>query len=319
MSMELESGKKSCEAESGKKSCEAESGKKSCEAESGKKSAAQPLESGKKQPREQSEMGAYNRLEKPLLRVSFVLFLALHLAALLVIPLFKPVSVPEEISIDIDLLPDSVALDHAPAAKQPEPINILPQLPKKFTLQKPMPLPIDPEPAPELAEAKPTPVDKQPVEDTIERTTPSEENVLKVSEALQRLALEKLRSQKHKETKRDATISNKIQKAIASINKLKDSGTLTTNYQTALRVAIKRNFILPDIYDLKNANIEVKLEIRIDARGNLLRMRVLRSSRNRVFDDLAMAAVRNTSPFPIPPMALVDKQIIVILTPLMTG
>ena len=278
-------------------------------------------ESGKKQPHEQSEMGADNRLEKSLLRGSFVLFLALHLAALLVIPRFQPVSAPQEISIDIDLLPDSVALEPAPAAQQPEPVNILPQLPKKFTLQQPRPLLIDPEPAPELVAAKPAPApaDAQPVEDSIERTTPNEENVLKVNEALQRLALEKLRSQKHQETKRNTTLSNKMQKAITSLNTLKDRGWLATNYQTALRVAIKRNFILPDIYDLKNAHIEVKLEIRIDTRGNLLRMRVLKSSRNKIFDELAMAAVRNTSPFPRPPTALVDKQIIVILTPLITG
>ena len=275
----------------------------------------------KLQPYRHGDAASYSRLEKHLLRGSFVLFLALHLVALLVMPMFKPIPVPDEISIDIDLLPDSVAIDHAPVAKQPEPVNILPQLPKKFTLQKPMPLPIDPEPDPELAETKPEPTqqDKPPVEETVERKPTNEENVLKVNEALQRLALEKLRSQKHKETKRDAKLNKKMQKAIATLNKLKDDGTLMSNYQTALRVAIKRNFILPDIYDLRNASIEVKLEIRIDARGNLIRMRVLKSSRNKVFDDLAMAAVRNTSPFPIPPMELVDKQIIVILTPLMTG
>lgn len=277
-------------------------------------------ESSQRMHHEHRTMGAYSNLERTLLRGSFVLFLVLHLAALLVIPLFKPVLVPDEISIDIDLLPDSVAIDHAPVAKPPEPVNILPQLPKKFTLQKPMPLPIDPEPAPELAEAKPEPAQEdKPIEEKVAQTTPNEENVLKINEALQRLALEKLRSQKHKETKRDAKLNKKMQKAIATLNKLKDNGTLATNYQTALRVAIKRNFILPDIYDLKNASIEVKLEIRIDARGNLLRMRVLKSSHNKVFDDLAMAAVRNTSPFPIPPAELVDKQIIVILTPLMTG
>ncbi len=264
--------------------------------------------------------GSYSRRERHLLRASFVMFLVLHLAALLVIPLFKPpVPEPDEISIDIDLLPDSLALDQAPTTEPPELVNILPQLPKKFTLQKPLPLPIDPEPAPKLAEHKPAPKDKPPVEDPIERTSLNEENVLKVNEALQRLALEKLRSQQHKEKKRDANISSKMQKVIANVSRLKNSGTLAANYQTVLRVAIKRNFILPDIYDLKNANIKVKLEIRIDARGNLLRMRVIKSSRNRIFDDLAMAAVRNTSPFPIPPSELVDKQIIVILTPLMTG
>lgn len=275
------------------------------------------LGSVNKQPYEQSEM--YSKLERHLLRGSFVLFLTLHLAALLVIPLFRPTTVPDEISIDIDLLPDSMVLDHALAPEQPEPANILPQLPKKFTLQKPLPLPIDPEPAPELAEAKPVNETPPPVADTRALTRPDEENVLKINEALQRLALEQLRAQKSKEAKRTANLSRKMQKAITSLNKLKDSGASATNYQAALRVAITRNFILPDIYDLKNANIEVKLEIRIDARGNLLHMRVLKSSRNKVFDDLAMAAVRNTAPFPLPPQELIGKQIIVIVTPLMTG
>ena len=275
------------------------------------------LARGKTHPYEQSEM--YSKLERHLLRGSFVLFLTLHLAALLVIPLFKPIPVPDEISIDIDLLPDSVALDHDHVPKQPEAANILPQLPKKFTLQKPMPLPLDPEPAPELAEAKPASETPPPVADTRVRTSPNEENVLKINEALQRLALEQLRAQKNKEAKRSAKLSRKMQKATNTLNKLKERGALATNYQTALRVAITRNFILPDIYDLKNANIEVKLEIRIDARGNLLHMRILKSSRNKVFDDLAMTAVRNTAPFPLPPQELIGQQIIVIVTPLMTG
>ena len=256
-------------------------------------------------------VASYNSLEQHLLRGSFALFLVLHLSALLVIPLFKPVPEPEEISIDIDLLPDSLDLADVPVVQKPKPVNILPQLPKKFVLQKPLPLPIDPESAP-------VPDDK-PAENISERTIPKEENALKVNEALQRLALEKLRSQKHKEKKRDAALSHKMQKAITNLNRLKDSGALAANYQAALRIAIRRNFILPDIYDLKNANIEVKLEMRIDARGNLLHMRLVKSSRNKIFDDLAMAAVRNTSPFPIPPAELIDKTIFVNLTPLMTG
>lgn len=264
--------------------------------------------------------GAYKSLEKTLLRASFVLFLVLHVVVLLSIPLFNPVAEPPEISIDIDLLPDTALLDPAPVVEKPKEINILPQLPKKYVLQKPRPLPVEPEPAPELAESEPEPQkNKPPIEEKVTNNTNNEENLLKINEALQRLALEKLRTQKRKETKRQADISNKMQQAIASLKSLRHSSALAANYQTALRIAIKRNFILPDIYDLRNASIEVRLEIRIDARGNLLRMKMLKSSRNKVFDDLAMAAVRNTSPFPIPPVELVDKKIIVILTPLMTS
>ncbi len=263
-------------------------------------------------------MNAYNKLEKHLLRGSFVLFLALHLAALLVIPLLKPVPLPEEISIDIDLLPDHLVLADTSSTEKPKSVNMLPQLPKKFVLQKPLPLPIDPEPAPAQTKQPPKPKHK-PVENISEHTTHREENVLKVNEALQRLALDKLRSQKRQEKKRTKALSQKMQKAITNLSKLKGRGTLLSNYQTALRIAIRRNFILPDIYDLKNANIEAKLEIRVDSRGNLLQMRLIKSSRNKIFDDLAMAAVRNSSPFPIPPAELVNKTIYVNLTPLMTG
>ena len=65
-----------------------------------------------------------------------------------------------------------------------------------------MPLPIDPEPAPEQAEDKPAPEDKPP--EVVERVHNKEENVLKMNEALQRLALEKLRSQKRQDRKRAA-------------------------------------------------------------------------------------------------------------------
>lgn len=275
-----------------------------------------------------------NTLEKNLLRVSFALFLILHIAALLSTSMFDKVTKPQEISIDIDLLPENTLSDSQPTTAAPKPVNILPQLPKKFAIRMPQPVPAEPdtepvtasqpatEPKPAAAATSqpPKPANiKPPTGETLVKHAANEENVLRVQEALQRLALEKLRVQQRKEHKRTSTINTKMQKAIANLSNMKSSNALNASYQTALRIAIKRNFILPDIYDLKNANIKVKLEIRIDVRGNLLRLRLLKSSRNKIFDDLAMAAVRNTSPFPIPPAELVDKQIIVILTPLMTG
>ena len=266
-----------------------------------------------------NQSNQHNKLETIILRSSFVLFLVLHLAFLLLLPLFSPVTKHPEISIDIDLLPESAMTEHATLTpSKPPPVDMLPQLPKKFKLQQPQPLAIDPEPAPD--EPKPEPsTDNKPPPETLAKTVTNEDNTLRMHEALQRLALEKLRVQQQQESKRHAAISKKMHKVISNISTLQSSNTIVASYKAALRLAIKRNFILPDIYDLRNANIEIKLKIKIDARGNLMRMLVLKPSRNKVFDDLAIAAVRNTSPFPIPPAELVDQEIIVILTPLMTS
>ena len=128
--------------------------------------------------------GAYKSLEKTLLRASFVLFLILHVVALLSIPLFSPVAVPPEISIDIDLLPDTALFDPAPVAEKSKEVNMLPQLPKKYVLQKPRPFPVEPEPAPELADNKPEPQpqkDKPLVEEKVANNATNEENLLKIN------------------------------------------------------------------------------------------------------------------------------------------
>ena len=220
-------------------------------------------------------------------------------------------------------------------------MNMLPQLPKNFIVKteqqkkkkeevipeqlSPTPQSVAPSPTAPPS-TTPTPPEKtaktkEPVieKKVAEKITSKESNLIKANEALKRLALEKLRSQKQKEDKLDTAIKMKMQNAIATIADLKNIDSIKAKYQVALRVAIKRNFILPDIHELKNANIKVKIEIKIDRKGNLMRIKIINSSTNKVFDIFATNTVKNSAPFPIPPRELIGKKIIIVLTPMMTG
>lgn len=272
--------------------------------------------------------------EKKFLKNSFILFFILHIVAIFVLPMFLPSPPEQEITVDIDLLPSTDFSNSEPPLKPPKTMNMLPQLPKNFIVKTEQQQEKKEEVAPKSSSPTPQPVTPLPLatppaaekiaehaeeKKKTEIAKNKESNLLKINEALKRLALEKLRSQQQKEEKLDTAIKMKMQNALTNIADLKNINTIKAKYQVALRVAIKRNFVLPDIHELKNANIKVKLEIKIDRKGSLMRIKIIESSTNKVFDIFATNTVKNSAPFPIPPRELIGKKIIIILTPMMTG
>ncbi|MDE3269227.1 MAG: cell envelope integrity protein TolA, partial [Pseudomonadota bacterium] len=249
--------------------------------------------------------------EKKLLKFFLIFFFILHVLAIISVPLSSFLTpIEREVSFVVDVLPET-AIPAPTTAEEPPATDMLPQLPKKFTVKS--------EQLPSLPKAA-TEEDAQDNEPSDEVAAHNDDgNLLKAKDALKRLALERLRSQKLQETKKQRALTKQMHKALLNISSLKNSDAVRSKYQTVLRVFIRRNFILPDIHDLKNADIKVKLEIKINDKGYLSKMRIIQSSNNKIFDELAASAVKNSSPFPTPPRELIEQDIIIILTPLMTS
>ena len=248
--------------------------------------------------------------EKKLFKFFFVFFFALHVVAILAVPLSSFLApIEKEVSFAVDILPETVI--PAPTNETTKPDNsMLPQLPKKFAIK-----------SEQLTSLPKTTLAKTNANEQSDEVIANNDdtNLIKAKEALKRLALERLRSQKKQETKKQRVLTSQMQKALLNISSVKNSDAVRSKYQTVLRVFIRRNFILPDIHDLKNADIKVKLEIKINDKGYLSKMRIIQSSNNKIFDELAASAVKNSSPFPTPPRELIEQNIIIILTPLMTS
>ena len=248
--------------------------------------------------------------EKKFLRQSFIIFLLLHILVIGVFPMLLPSpELEDEITIDIDLsetLPELNLPVPEPTSKK----QMLPQLPKTFAIKN----------NEKLSAPDNTPLAETPSEDDLPPPAPKKySNLIKAREALKRLALDRLRNQKQDEQRRDAAIKRKMQKALTNIANLRQSDSVRNKYRSMLRVAIKRNFVIHTHHEIKNEKIEVRLAITIDQQGKLAKLSVIKSSANRGFDDVATNAVKNSSPFPIPPKELVGEEIIIILTPLMTS
>ena len=248
--------------------------------------------------------------EKKLFKFFFIFFLALHVIAIFAVP-FSSFLVPaeKELNFAVDILPETVVTTKTDETTKPD-SSMLPQLPKKFSVKS--------EQLASLPKAAINSENNNEQSDEIIANN-DDTNLIKAKEALKRLALERLRSQKKQETKNQRVLTKQMQKALLNISSIKSSDAVRSKYQTVLRVFIRRNFILPDIHDLKNADIKVKLEIKINDKGYLSKMRIIKSSNNKIFDELAASAVKNSSPFPTPPRELIEQDIIIILTPLMTS
>lgn len=73
-------------------------------------------------------------------------------------------------------------------------------------------------------------------------------------------------------------------------------------YQAMVRAKIIREWIVPTVYTSDGGKpLSVRLEVLINMDGEVVSTRLGRSSRNSSFDQSAMRAVKNASPFPKPP------------------
>jgi protein TonB len=240
-----------------------------------------------------------------------------------------PQPVVEEWSIDTELVTD---LDMGasnqtvlPGAKESDevsvPSNMLPQVTKKFTTKEKTKQeeglkeePIDPELDKGRNETEDTADDSPPV-----KPEPDVATRLEKQEALKRMALERLRKeQKEKSRELKAHKDDKLAKIREALQNGaaldKNVGGLMASaeskrYQSYLRKAIRRSYSLPKTYEYSSPHSNVVLEMRINARGELLAVDIRKSSGDEVLDSYCIEAVKRSAPYEPPPKMLAGRQI----------
>ncbi len=242
----------------------------------------------------------------------------------------------EEFEIAADLVPDLEstappitaipdALKKAEEAKVPD--NLLPQLPKNFTVEQPKQK--EEEIAEEkieekkpVVEAKPAPEEKK-AEPAITKED-DQKNKLQMTDALKRLAMEQLRQQQKTAKELEAPEKDplaQIADALAKKGTLNKgagtsiNGARAKKYLAMLREAIRTNYSLPEVYNLKGATIRAVINLSINDAGEIIQLDVDQSSGDPVFDSLTLEAVKASVPLPKPPPDLVGEAIVINLTP----
>lgn len=246
----------------------------------------------------------------------------------------KPV-LTDEWQMDADLISD---LDMTPPPKSalpkaeiaPEakaPAELLPQLPKKFS--------VDEETKPEEAVAeekeKEIPKDVKEAEkekkvvDLNIKTDNKDDNKLKQDEILKRSAIERLKSLDKVEKQAEAPEEDKLARLAEELNSSKkkvNSGFASAAskgklkaYGAMIKKAVDANYSLPEAYNLKGAALKVAISITVSESGDLLDLDVNQSSGDAVYDELTVQAVRASVPLPKPPKDVAGSAFLLVFTP----
>jgi TonB family protein len=251
--------------------------------------------------------------ELSLFKRFLVLSIFLHIVFLTFDPshfFFAPKTLTEEGSIDIDL----IALD-SPHSREEEPTPqplLLPQVPKKFELEIPK------KPDEMVLDEKKEPIKEEP-KVTIEQK--KEEDLTKVS--LDRL-LKELNRDKAKEKQATKILSHSLKERKKELEKgllhgFLSLGNTEAGYDAVVKTWIQKNYALPEIYELKNADIKAVVQLVLNSEGGIAKLSLKHSSQNTLFDQLAMKTVENAAPFPTPPRDWVGRTIILPFEPKALG
>ncbi len=243
----------------------------------------------------------------------------------------RKMDITEEMEIQADLVtdmsvsaPDKTTLPNAIEKPEPAaPANMLPQLTKKFVIPEEEKAADGEEPEEKKIEDAEN--DKNVKSDSTAKTRQDEEekNKLKMQDALKRLALEKLRKTNEAENaqadKKDALarIKEELGKdakpnagalGLGSANALK-------RYRGLVYQAVRQHYALPEAYNLKNADLAVIVEVMLNEKGELVKHEIYQSSGDKIFDELALKAVKNAAPLPPPPKDQIGEPIHLQFTP----
>lgn len=240
------------------------------------------------------------------------------------------VNLEESIAVDADFMSDitlnSPQENALPNAKKSEdvavPSNLLPQLPKKFeveeqlkTEEKSLADKKEQDIADEAAKKQTVPGEKLE-----SQKTQDDPNKVSKEDLLKRLAVERLKQQnkvdKQMKAQKDALAKLKEELVAKDANKNSSLGVAVgvgairaKNYADLLRAAVKRNLYLPKTFEYDRAQLVTQLSVVLNARGELVDVRLAKSSGNVAYDQAAIAALQNSVPLPQPPSEFVGQAI----------
>lgn len=246
----------------------------------------------------------------------------------------KPV-IMDEMSMDADLVTDftkdgpakTVLPNAAPAPEPKVTKELLPQLPKQFSIKENTKLEEavaeekqevkEPE-----KEAKPAPIEQKA--DTPKTDSNTKDNQVQMLEALKRRALDRIRAEhqvaKHLEAPEKDKRLAQVAENLFGDKRNRASGSPGSRgrlkgYIGLLGKVVHQHYNLPEVYNLKSAGLEVVFEMTLNETGALMDLVEVKSSGDRVFDELTKEAIRSSAPFPAPPKELVGQAIPVRFTP----
>ena len=240
----------------------------------------------------------------------------------------------EEWSVEADLLvdtnlsfPKSSAIPDAKKAEEARvPDNMLPQLSKKFAIEKKQSK--QEEFVEEVVQKKKDEVKGKELKnekgEVNVKSDPKEANRLKMQDALKRLAMEKLRKDNKVAKRVEAEKSDplaRLQSELANSKIAAGSEGVGANaaarkhYRGRLKSHIGRYWTVPEAYNLKDANLLVTIAVVINERGFTSSIKIKRSSGDSAFDDMALNAVKNAVPLPKPPKGSAGEEIHLNFTP----
>jgi colicin import membrane protein len=80
-------------------------------------------------------------------------------------------------------------------------------------------------------------------------------------------------------------------------------------YADLLRAAVKRNLFLPKTFEYDQAQLVTQLSVVINQKGELVEVKLSRSSGNGAYDQAAISAIQNSVPLPQPPAEIAGQVI----------
>lgn len=246
----------------------------------------------------------------------------------------KPM-ISDEMAMDADLVTDftkdgpaKTVLPNAKPAPEPKTTReLLPQLPKQFSIKENTK--VEEAVAEEKEqlkeadkEAKPAPVE-QKAENT-KTNNENKDNQVQMLEALKRRAMDRIRAENQVAKQLEAPEKDKKLAQVAE-NLFGDkrnravgspgSRGRVKGYIGLLGKVVHQHYNLPEVYNLKAAGLEIVFEMTLSETGALLDLVEVKGSGDRVFDELTKDAIKSAAPFPPPPKELIGQAIPVRFTP----
>ena len=249
---------------------------------------------------------------------------------------WKSNPVQEEMVISADIFPDidmgsskQAALpDVKPAEELQVDKNLLPQLPNKFSIEEQAPKKDDMVVAEEqpVKEVKPEEEHVEPKKEEapdIIKKKNDEATELQKKDALERLLKEQARKDEKFADETVAPLSKKLEQRKMDLENQRDGlaggGGVTEirmhKYLSTLSRVVKRNYALPQIYNLANANLEVRVAMRLNDEGELRQLDIEQSSGDGSFDELVLKVIRDSVPLPRPPAELSGQTFVFVFSP----
>ena len=214
--------------------------------------------------------------------------------------------------VPLDMIIPFELIDEFPATAQqkaPEVLvneQILPQLPKNFKIAGE----VAPEEDMDDPEHKLAAIKKE----LLQKKQEDDKNKIELTkkEALARLLKEKARKDKkfHNDA---AALPQALKDRQAQLEAFleKNASGMQLGYTDIIRSWIKKNYQLPDAYNLKSENLEAVFKLVIDKNGQISELNLTKSSNNQMFDQLALKTIQDSAPYPSPPNDWVGRVITV--------